>query len=354
MSVGLSAYRRPVVGPLHLLSRSENGLTFALGYSLARVPRLLELFLADLGLRHSARDQLSISLQEPDKDGITDIELWLPKGRVLAIVEAKKDGWPGRPQLSRYASRLQQYGVGRSALVPLGVPPQVPPISEIRQLGGFRVVSRRWADVLQLVSDALVGRNEEHSGILRELKDLIQEVIKMRSYDREVLIRDLKTTPGSYELYLDDNIYRCQTRERAEPLFFAPCFTGAKNRRANGIHYVSRVYCRSVVKLRSADSMREALAEATEAVARLAKPLRGRKTATAHAQLEYLDGLPQKWRRGLASDRARTKDDQNVVFFLGDPIRLPVPLAKKGSMVPPGFSMTLEQVMSAKPGVFNC
>lgn len=144
----LSAYRRPVDGPLHLLSRSENGLTFAFGYALARAPRLLDLFLADLGLQGSAARHLSISLQEPDKDGITDIELWLPKRRLLAIIEAKKDGWPGRPQLSRYARRLEQHGVGRSALVPLGVPPQVPAISDVRQLRGIRVVSRRWADVL--------------------------------------------------------------------------------------------------------------------------------------------------------------------------------------------------------------
>jgi hypothetical protein len=327
-------------------------LTFALGYALARVPRLLELFLTDLGLPASGVRQLNISLQEPDEDGITDIELWLPKRRLLAIVEAKRDGWPGRAQLSRYASRLQQRGNGRSALVSLGVPPQVPPISHIRRLGRIRVESRRWADVLQLLSDALVGRNEEHTSILRELKHLIQEVIKMRSYDREVLIRDLQTTHGSYELFLDENIYRCQIRERAEPLFFAPCFTGAKNPRANGIHYVSRVYCRSIVRLRSDESIQAALREAAEAVGRIAKPLRGRKTA--QEQLEYLDGLRQKWRRGLASPRAKTKEDQNVVFFLGDPIRLPVPLAKKGSMVPPGFSMTMEQLMSARPGVFNC
>jgi hypothetical protein len=334
------------------LSRSENGLTFALGYALARVPRLLELFLVDLGMRRSVGDQLSISLQEPDKDGITDIELWLPNGRLLAIVEAKKDGWPGRDQLSRYARRLDDNGVGRSALVPLGVPPQVPPISQIRQLRGIQVTPRRWADVLRVVSDAFIGRNDEQARILGELKDLIQEVIKMRSYDREVLIRDLKIPHPSYELFLDHNIYACQPKERSEPLFFAPCFVGAKNRRANGIHYVSRVYCRSVVDIGKAETVTAALDEAKDAVARIAKPLRARKTA--RDQLEYLDGLPHKWSRGVSVLREKGWRDQTAVFFLGDPMRLPVPLAKKGSMVPVGFSMTLEQLMSARPGVFNC
>jgi len=350
--LALSAYRRQVDGPLHLLSRSENGLTFALGYALARVPRLLDLFLADLGLNRSAAGRLSISLQEPDKDGITDIELWLRKRRLLAIVEAKKDGWPGRAQLSRYAKRLEQHGIVRSALVPLGVPPQVPPISVIRQLRGIQVMPRRWADVLRLVSDSLIGRKDEQADILRELKDLIQEVIKMRSYDREVLIRDLKIPHPSHELFLDHNIYACQTKERSEPLFFAPSFVGAKNRRANGIHYVSRVYCRSVVDIRKPETLKAAVDEAKDAVARIAKPLRARKTA--RDQLEYLDGLPHKWSRGVGVLREKGWRDQTAVFFLGDPMRLPVPLAKKGSMVPVGFSMTLEQLMSARPGTFNC
>lgn len=348
----LSAYRRPVLGPLHLLSRSENGLTFAMGYALALVPRFLEAFLEDLRLPRSAASQLRITLQEPNEDGITDIELWLPGRRLLAIVEAKKGGWPGPEQLSRYARRLQENGIGRSALVPLGVQPQVPPLSEMRSLRGVRIASRRWADTLRLVTDSLAGRNDEQAGILDELKALIQEVIKMRSYDREVLIRDLKIAHTSHQLFLDHNIYACQTRERSEPLFFAPCFTGAKNRSSNGIHYVSRVYSRSLVYIRKAETLKTALEEAKEAVGRIAKALRTKKTA--RDQLEYLDGLPQKWSKGFRVLHEKGWRDQTAVFFLGDPMRLPVPLAKKGSMVPIGFSMTLEQLMSARPGTFNC
>jgi hypothetical protein len=348
----LSAYRRPVRGPLHLLSRSENGLTFAFGYALARVPKLIDLFLADLGIRRSPGCQLSITLQEPDEDGITDIELWLPQSRLLAIVEAKKNGWPGPEQLSRYARRLQRNGSGLRALVPLGVAPQASPMSGVRGLRGVHLVPRRWADVLRLVSDALVGRNTEHADILRELKELIQEVIKMRSYDREVLIRDVRTEHASAWLFLDLNIYACQVRERSEPLFFAPCVTGAKNSRANGIHYVSRVYCRSLIDLRRAETLKAALGEAKEAVSRISRPLRTRKTA--RDQYEYLDSLPRKWLRGVAALRDEGWRGPTAVYFLGDPMRLPVPLAKKGSMVPIGFSMTLEQLMSARPGTFSC
>lgn len=174
----------------------------------------------------------------------------------------------------------------------------------------------------------------------------------MRSYDREVLVRDLKIAHTSYELFLDHNLYACQVTERSEPLFFAPCFVGAKNRRANGIQFVSRVYCRANVSLPNPASVRDALTEATETVNRIAKPLRHRKTA--REQLEYLEGLHKKWRRGFDVLHEKGWRDETAVYFLGDPIRLPIPLAKKGSMVPPGFSMTMEQLMSAQPGVFRC
>lgn len=347
----LACYRRPVRGPLHLLSRSENGLTFALGYALASVPALLKAFVHQF-VRKRSEHPISISLQEPSDDGITDVELSIPGRGLLAIIEAKKGGWPGPQQLARYAAKLRERGRGGSVLIPLGVPPEPIDITELRQLGGIRVQPQRWADLLQLVSDILPRRDDRETGVLVELKTLIQEVIGMRSYDREVLIRDLKIAHTSYELFLDHNLYACQLTERSEPLFFAPCFVGAKNRRANGIQYVSRVYYRANVNLSSDDSIRDALLEARETVDRISKPLRHRKTA--EQQRAYLGELPKKWRRGFDVLEMKKWRDESAVYFLGDPIRLAIPLAKQGSMVPLGFSMTMEQVMSAQPGVFRC
>ena len=348
----MSAYRRPVPGPLHLLSRSENGLTFALGYALARVPKLLELFLTNLALPNSGGGQLSISLQESDKEGITDIELWLPKGGLLAIVEAKKDGWPQLGQLARYARRLRDHGAATPLLVPLGVPPYAPQLWGLSRLRGIRVTPRRWVDILRMVTDVMDGRTTEQAALLAELRNLIQEVIGMRSYDREVLIRDMDTDEPSYQLFLDYNLYACQTEEISEPLFFAPCFTKKKNKATSGIHYVSRVYSRSVIAVKKQDEVQAALEDAREAVERIASPLRKRKRASD--QVAYLDGLRGKWGRGLRFLRENHWRPQTAVFFLGDPLRLPLPLAKSGSQIPIGFSMTMEQLMSAKPGTFNC
>jgi len=188
--------------------------------------------------------------------------------------------------------------------------------------------------------------------LLTELAELIQEVTVMRSYDREVLVRDMDAQSPSYRLFFDHNIYACQPNERAEPLFFAPCFTKSDSSIQNGIHYVSRVYHRAVVKLDDKREVVGALNDAEGLIDDQVKVMSRRKGAAD--DIGYLKSLPRKWRRGGAHHSARWRRDTNAVFFLGDPARLPVPLMKRGLMVPVGFSITWERLMSARPGEFRC
>jgi hypothetical protein len=294
----------------------------------------------------------TIKLQESDEEGITDIELATKDGRPVAVFEAKIGGWPGPKQLSQYARYLGSHGTPGRMLVALGVPPHAPHLKGCKRIQGIPLFLLRWADVLGVVNEASRSARTYEEQVLLQLRHFIQEVIGMQSYDREVLVRDLKFRSRSYELFLEHNLYICQESERAEPLFFAPCFTGADVRVNNGIHYVGRVYYRHVIPFKEQDVVSEGLRAAKALVERQVAPLKKRKGAKD--QVEYLDGLPAKWRKGF-SLLARTKHrDTNAVFFLGDPIRLPVPLKKQGKMVPVGFSMTLERLMSADPGTFQC
>lgn len=348
----LLLHGRPVDGPLRLLSRSENGLTFALGYTLQRSPGLLALLCEKVTLpRAAARRDLTIALQERHDEGITDIELRGQTG-ILAVIEAKVGGWPGPEQLSRYAASLRSDGTTRSVLVPLGVPPFSHVLWTLRALHGIPVVPLRWVEVLALVIRASHHRGSNDAHALAQLSAFIQEVIGMQSYNREVLVRDLNCDHASFPLFTEFDMYACQPEEIAEPLFFAPCFTNASTDLGNGIHYVSRVYCRTLASLKDAEDVERALGEAVQVVRDKVKTLKGRKTA--HEQVRYLESLPAKWKRGCRYARKHRRRDTHAVFFLGNPIRLPVPLAKRGKMVPIGFSMTMEQLMSAEPAVFNC
>ncbi len=348
----LLLHGRPVEGPLSLLSRRENGLTFALGYVLQRSPKLLSLFCDKVGLpRLAGRHDLTIALQERHDEGITDIELRIDD-RLLAVVEAKIGGWPGREQLSRYAERLRTDGMAGSLLVPLGVPPFSRLLWTLRSLRGIRVVSLRWVEVLSLVAAALRRGDDDEQQALRQLSAFIQEVMGMQSYNREVLVRDLNCKHSSFPLFMEFDMYGCQARESAEPLFFAPCFTDSNTAIGNGIHYVSRVYFRTVASPKETDSVERALEDAVQIVRANVDPLKARKGASQ--QVHYLESLPAKWKRGCRHLRKHGSSETSALFFLGDPMRLPVPLKKRGSMVPIGFSMTMEQLMSAEPGVFYC
>ena len=108
----LCCFGRPIHGPLHLLHRDENGLTYAFGYTLHKSPALARRFFNLLGCRRPSVDHLTIRLQEDSDEGITDLEL--DAGDVHIIVEAKKSDWPRQKQLRRYESKLAEWKGHRS------------------------------------------------------------------------------------------------------------------------------------------------------------------------------------------------------------------------------------------------
>jgi len=149
-------------------------------------------------------------------------------------------------------------------------------------------------------------------------------------------------------------MYACQITETAEPLFFAPCFSGEAEPSLKGIHYISRVYCRSAVVPADTETLSEALAQAQAVVRQKTETLAYRKTTKE--QVAYLRGLVQHWKRVLKSTQApkKPRSEEYAVFFLGEPIPLPRPVFKKGKMVPVGFSLSLEQLMKGAKAVFYC
>ena len=187
---------RVVEGPLHLLPRHDNGLTFAFGFALSTVPRLVDHLLARVGIRtRSSPNALRIVLQDrSERDGITDVEIQAANGSVLALLEAKASGWPGLPQLSKYARR-QGVVPGRTVIVALGVPPAMSALAQRSFLPGrgrhVRLRVLRWVDILSLVHGLRRTTGGLRGPVLEQLQSLIEEVIGMQSYDREVAIRDV-------------------------------------------------------------------------------------------------------------------------------------------------------------------
>ena len=346
----LFSYGRRVLGPLHLLDHNENGLTFGLGYVLSMSRWLLRDLLAELGVKgFRPNPSHEFRLQERSSEGITDLELHA--GDLHVVFEAKKASWPGVQQLKRYAGKLRDLK-GRKLLCPLGSPPlAASPARNWQPGGGIELRHVRWTDVLRTLLRAAKRGSEPH---LDQYITLMREVIAMQTYDREVLVRDVGWNSYSFLLYLRHHMYACQITETAEPLFFAPCFSGEAEPALKGIHYVSRVYCRSAVVPADRDTLKDALDQAQAVVRKKTETLAGKKTAKE--QVAYLRGLPQHWKRGLKNIRATKKprSEELAVFFLGQPMPLPRPVFKKGKMVPVGFSLSLEQLMKGTDAVFRC
>jgi len=175
----------------------------------------------------------------------------------------------------------------------------------------------------------------------------------MRAYDREVLVRDVAWGSDSYHLFFKHHLYICQASEIAEPLFFAPCFSGPVDRVHKGIHYFSRVYHRSAFRLDNVGTVKRGLGEAADTIQKKVDLLKSRKTTAE--EVKYLEALPGLWKDGARRARARTASKgEHAIFFLGAPLRLPKPLQKKGYMIPLGFSMSLEQLMKGGEARFEC
>lgn len=109
----LHANDRSITTPFGLVGTDENALSFALGYTFQQCPRLLQWFLAEIGLpgvRVSTLANAHITLQRrrsgDPAEGITDIEIHLP-GSFHVIVEAKVGlSVPTIDQCRKYLPRL--------------------------------------------------------------------------------------------------------------------------------------------------------------------------------------------------------------------------------------------------------
>lgn len=133
-------------------------------------------------------------MQESGEEGITDLEIEFPDQALQVTVEAKFDGWPRMAQLSRYARQMTRTIRGEKVLVALGVSPHAPDLQDMNSLdGGVTLRLMRWVDVLSVVDRVEGEAGDEKGSILEKLSNLIEEVIGMQSYDREVLIRDMDT-----------------------------------------------------------------------------------------------------------------------------------------------------------------
>ena len=166
-----------------LLGRTENDMTYALGWGLARSPHLQSRFLAMLGMNAIDAETAMVRLQQYEGlGGFTDIEL-VVEGQTHVIVEAKRGWWlPSRAQLDLYEQRLQASGASQTRMVVLtqwGAENAARHAIEGMGLS-YRCDVLGWSDILLAIraARAMAGRGEQRW--LDELGLYLKEVTDMR------------------------------------------------------------------------------------------------------------------------------------------------------------------------------
>lgn len=197
----LSLHDRSVGTPFGLLGEDENALTFALGYTFAESPRLLQAFLSRAGIQGLWARKLArakIYLQRHRADGITDIEIVLPE-ELHVIVEAKVGmSVPQWGQLRRYHARLTASTARRKKLIALVEAPTdlVPTASDrFRRRRSF-VTPLPWALLVTLCAGlrgASVDAREQTW--LQFFQEFLEWEFGMKCHTDEVWIVPVNTQP---------------------------------------------------------------------------------------------------------------------------------------------------------------
>lgn len=182
--VDLALHGRSVSTVFDLLGRDENDMTYALGWGLAKSPRLLDAFAERIapGVRLT-EPVVMLQKHDPGDRGYTDIEIL--SGELHAIVEAKKGWWlPSAGQLRRYEARLatERRPVQRIVvLTQIGAEEIVrhyladwapPPPADAHVIG--------WADVLRLAETAARKGSLRERYMVDELAGYLRGVADMR------------------------------------------------------------------------------------------------------------------------------------------------------------------------------
>lgn len=196
-------YDRPVTTPFGLLGRDENALSFALGYTFAKCPRLLRHFLRHIGvggLQGESLNEVEITLQRHEHGGITDVEISLP-GKLFVVVEAKVGlSLPTLEQCLKYLPRFERNKASRQRLVALVASPATSLLDKYRSQNRTLktlLTAFHWMD---LIPDCIRMLREypattEPGLWIRSFQQFLEQEYEMKAFTEEVWIVSASTKP---------------------------------------------------------------------------------------------------------------------------------------------------------------
>ncbi|MGH7205477.1 MAG: hypothetical protein ACREI2_04630 [Nitrospiraceae bacterium] len=288
--------------PLDLLGDDETALSKAFAYVLAKDQQALFTFLRFVGVRAKNTEKnylaTTVEIEHSRPEGRTDIELLNPRS-FHVIIECKVDSGKVSDQRTKYLHCFQNIPHRVMCFIT-----QQRDTNKQKQ-SGISTRHLSWLDIL----DVFEGARLQANPITRQFMSYAIRTHRMKA-QKEILVQDLS---DSVELkrYTDYAVYRRDVTF-GTPLYFAPYFTKVmESDVGKGMKYLS--------------------------------PILGVLTLMPSEIKEYLtdlqsfsedSGKVQKWMKGvmLEPSKSRTKEKEYTFYFLGDPVELPNPLLKDGTI----------------------
>ncbi|HYB25860.1 MAG TPA: hypothetical protein VEF89_04540 [Solirubrobacteraceae bacterium] len=164
-----------------LLGTSEDDITHAVGWGLAKSERFCRALMAEaFGDDADISELTAVRLQQSDSEaGRTDIEV---ESQLRTLTVEAKRGWnlPGTPQLRKYAQRLNEDDE-RSGhiLVVSECRPDYPPVRAVpNDIDGVPITYMPWSRVAELVDSTVRGvRRPTEKELLGELHRYLKELM---------------------------------------------------------------------------------------------------------------------------------------------------------------------------------
>lgn len=163
-----------------LLGKQENDITYSIGWSLANSPSFLNAFFQKLRLNSASFGNVSIELQEFDREyGITDIEI---RSKNLHIIIEAKRGWvvPDKDQLNRYIKRFIDGNGKHNLIVSMSeCNREYAGLHLANQIRGIPLKHYSWKDLAKLTTEIQNGTHAEKR-LLQQLRMYLRRIVNMQ------------------------------------------------------------------------------------------------------------------------------------------------------------------------------
>ena len=232
------AYGRQVKTPFGLLGADERALTFALGYTMQRCPRLLQKLLVAIGLkgfRLARLQSAEIHLETRRDVGLTDIEVLLPN-RLHLIIEAKVGlNLPTVEQCSKYIKPLKSSTARERRLIMLLGADAMPILALYREMNkdcNEFLTGLQWVKLSEMRPFLFeeFGPDCDQGRWVRAFFDFLEGEFHTKSYTEEVWIVPAQTKAlweggwSFYDTHTKGKIYYRSKKDRytnQKPLYIA-------------------------------------------------------------------------------------------------------------------------------------